>query len=248
MQPELQQSNDADTSCKKMQRWDRQSSRCKKNAIGTGDCKKKRSNHQIAKKKAMWQTKCKKKRCDQQSVKKKRWNGQSAKKMQCDRHIAKKKRCDRQSVKKKAMGRAKCKKKAMERAKCKKNATGQLVVSRIWESSQQDETTKPRLAALVFFFCVCLCVCGSAYSSAAEAMIRTARRVQYPAFLTCQHKTPQMHDWHVFFFSSLWEKGKKGTHLKNGSPYKSVVLAGPAYRRSWNWTCVKKRKMKVAFF
>ena len=40
MQPELQQSNDADTSCKK-------------NAIGTGDCKKKRSNHQIAKKKAM---------------------------------------------------------------------------------------------------------------------------------------------------------------------------------------------------
>ena len=55
---------------KKMQRWDRQSSRCKKNAIGTGDCKKKRSNHQIAKK------------------------------MRCDRQSAKKKQCDRQSVKK----------------------------------------------------------------------------------------------------------------------------------------------------
>jgi hypothetical protein len=59
---------------------------------------------------------------------------------------------------KKSDGTGKVQKKAMERAKCKKNATGQLVVSRIWESSQQDETTKPRLAALVFFFCVSLCV------------------------------------------------------------------------------------------
>ena len=199
MQPELQQSNDADTSCKKnatlgspifpLQKkcnWDRG---LQKKNEATTKLQKKSDVTDKVQKKTMWPAKCKKKR----------WNGQSAKKNAMWQTHCKKKAMWPAKCKKKVMGRAKCKKKAMERAKCKKNATGQLVVSRIWESSQQDETTKPRLAALVFFFCVCLCVCGSAYSSASEAMIRTARRVQYPAFLTCQHKTPQMHDWHVFF-------------------------------------------------
>ena len=165
------------------------------------------------KKNAMWQTQCKKKRCERQSVKKKRWDGQSAKK----------KRWNGQSAKKMQLG--------------------SLLCLAFGKGSQQDETTKPRLAALFF----CVFVCGSVYSSASEAMIRTARRVQYSVFfyMPTQNTTDA---WLTFFFSSLWEKEKKGTHLKNGSPYKSVVLAGPAYRRSWNWPCVKKRKMKVAFF
>ena len=65
---------------KKKQRWDRQSSRCKKNAIGTGDCKKKTKQPPNCKKMRCDRQSAKKKRCDRQSVKKKRWNGQSVKK------------------------------------------------------------------------------------------------------------------------------------------------------------------------
>ena len=208
MQPELQQSNDADTSCKKKQRWDRQSSRCKKNAIGTGDCKKKTKQPPNCKKNAMWQTKCKKKRCDRQSVKKSDGTGKVQKKCNVTNTVQKKAMWPAK-CKKKAMGRAKCKKKAMERAKCKKNATGQFVVSRIWQRQPTGWNHKTTTSSTCFFF-VCVFVCGSAYSSASEAMIRTARRVQYPVFLHANTKHHRcMTD---IFFSSLWEKEERGTH------------------------------------
>ena len=198
---------------KKMQRWDRQSSRCKKNAIGTGDCKKKTKQPPNCKKNAMWQTKCKKKRCDRQSVKKKRWNGQSAKKNAMWQTQCKKKAMWPAKNKKKAMGRAKCKKKAMERAKCKKNATvGSLLRLAFGKGSQQDETTKPRLAALVFFLCVCVSLCvWICILLCFWSNDQDSTTCPIPSFFTCQHKTPQMHDWHLFF-CSLWEKEKKGTH------------------------------------
>ena len=106
--------------------------------------------------------------------------------MQCDRHSAKKKRCDRQKIKKKRWDGQSAKKKRWNGQSAKKMQLGSLLCLAFGKGSQQDETTKPRLAALVFF--VCVFVCGSAYSSASEAMIRTARRVQYPAILTYQHK------------------------------------------------------------
>ena len=163
------------------------------------NCKKKCDVTDKVQKKAMWPAKCKKKR----------WNGQTAKKMQCDRHSAKKKRCERQSVKKKEMGRAKRKKKRWNGQSAKKMQLGSLLCLAFGKGSQQDETTKPRLAALFFLVCVSLCVDlhtplllkqGSGQHDVSNTQF----------FFTCQHKTPQMHDWH-FFFSSLWEK-KKGTH------------------------------------
>jgi hypothetical protein len=60
MQPELQQSNDADTSCKKCNAGIANLPVAKKMQLGQGIAKKKRSNHQIAKKN----------RCDRQSAKK----------------------------------------------------------------------------------------------------------------------------------------------------------------------------------
>ena len=99
---------------KKMQRWDRQSSRSKKMQLGQGIAKKNTKQPPNCKKKSDVTDKVQKKRCDRQSVKKRRdGTGKVQKKMQCDRHIAKKKRWNGQSA--------------------KKNATGQLVVSRIWE-------------------------------------------------------------------------------------------------------------------
>ena len=143
------------------------------------------------------------------------------------------------------MGRAKCKKKAMERAKCKKNATGQFVVSRIWERQptgwNHKTTTSSTCFFLCVFVCVWICILLCFWSNDQDS---TTCPIPSNFNIPTQKHHRCMTD--IYFFSSLWER-KERHPLKNGSPYKSVVLAGPAYRRSWNWPAEKKGKWKLHF-
>ena len=180
-----------------MQRWDRQSSRCKKNAIGTGDCKKKTKQPPNCKKNAMWQTKCKKKAMWPAKCKKK-----AMERAKCKKNAMWQTQC-----KKKAMWPAKCKKKAMGRAKCKKKSDGTgkvqkkcnwavCCVSHLGKAANRMKPQNHDEQHLFFFVCVSLCV--DLHTPPLLKQLSGQHDVSNTQFFTCQHKTPQMHDWHLF--------------------------------------------------
>ena len=142
------------------------------------------------------------------------------------------------------MGRAKCKKKAMERAKCKKNATGQFVVSRIWERQPTGWNHKTTTSSTFFFPCVSLCV--DLHTPLLLKQWSGQHDVSNTQFFYMP--TQNTDAWLTFIFLFVVRKRKERHPLKNGSPYKSVVLAGPAYRRSWNWPCGKKKENESCIF
>ena len=150
------------------------------------NCKKTCDVTDKVQKKAMWPAKCKKKAMERAKCKKNAmWQTQ-----------CKKKAMWAAKCKKKEMGRAKRKKKRWNGQSAKKMQLGSLLCLAFGKGSQQDETTKPRLAAL-FFLCVCLCV-WICILLCFWSNDQDSTTCPILSFFTCQHKTPQMHDWHFF--------------------------------------------------